>query len=112
MKINVFYDRKSFFGDHKIFTDEAVEVHNPDELKRYLKTCFSSMKKEFSSVSFQIQSSSGFYLVVSQYNPQADSFEVTYHERWNSSENPVYWSQKNISQWASDVLKIDTEDVA
>ena len=112
MKINVFYDRKSFFGDHKIFTDESIDVHNLDELKKYLKTCFSAMKKDFSSVSFQIQSSRGYYLVVSKYDAQAEAFEVIYHERWNSEDAPVYWSQKNIAMWASDVLKLDTEDVA
>lgn len=111
MKITVFYDRKGFFGGAKVFTEESVSVRNSDELKSYLKTCFSSMKKDF-SVSFQIISDRGFYLVVSQYNAQAESFEVTYHESWNSSDAPAYWSQKNLSQWAADVLKIDTEDVA
>lgn len=112
MKITVFYNRKSFLGNHTLFTEESETVHNLDELKRFLKVCFSSMKKEWSSVSFRIESASGYYLVVDKYDAQANSFKVIFHERWNSEDSPTFWSQKNISSWAADVLKADSEDAA
>lgn len=108
MTINTYFYAAGLLNK-RVFTEENVHVNNMDELKAYMKTLFSAMKKKqgFNDVSFQLCSEKGFYVVVDRYDSDSESFRCTFHERFNSSDTPVMKSQKNVLAWAIDIFKCD-----
>jgi hypothetical protein len=111
MKITVFYDRKNFFGNMHIWTDEEEVIHSESELKKYLRILFSAMKKDvYQRTTFRIEADAGFYMVVDRYDGQAESFRTVYHGSWNSEDVPVMFSQRNLTSWALDVWKTEEQD--
>jgi len=111
MEITVFYYRDSFFNTYRRTTEESEKVYTESALKKYLKTAFSAMKKnDFRGVTFRIEANSGFYMVIDSYDAQSEAFKTIYHAAWNSAENPVMMSQRNITSWALDVWKTEQSE--
>jgi len=112
MKITVFYDRKGFFHSAE-FAEESQTVYTVDELKAYLKRCFSLTKKDgkdFRLFTFRIEADKGYYMVIDKYDDQAEAFRTIYHSAWNSEESPVLMSQRTVTAWALDVWKTEEQD--
>ena len=110
MTINVNYSVPGMLWAEN-FVDESREIESEEQLKQIMKKLFSALKKNggFNNTSFQLCSDSGFYIVVDRYDAESDSFRATFHERFNSCDNPCMKSQKNMVKWALDVFKLDSE---
>ena len=113
MKIRVFNQEPGLITS-RVWIEEEKEIRTEDELKQCMKKLFSAMKKHggWNDVSFQLCSESGYYVVVDRYDSESESFRTIFHERWNSEDNPVMRSQKNLMAYALDILKSDLNNVA
>lgn len=111
MKIKLFKEERGIIQTF-LFVEEEREFTDADELKAALKKIYASMKKNngFSGVSMQIVSASGYYLVVDRWDNASESYKTTFCKAWNSKDNPVFWSQRNVTGWALEVLKADSAE--